>query len=236
MELMKGSLEGKRLHRSQIVVSESCTPRTPRTAPTAAVAASVPSVFLCDALQSVMRQLCSALAYLHDDAGVVHNDIKPSNILFARLGRAPLVKLGDFGLAQHIKQTSARGTVGFMAPDVKRGRRPTPASDVWSLGVTLVELCTGTPFDPSSGFSISTSLRQLFCDDVLLCDLVDRMLELNPHKRITAAQALRHPFLNSKQAQWDKNLLSKRDALVAAVVRVLPVVTVSCPDVRISDL
>jgi serine/threonine protein kinase len=80
--------------------------------------------------------------------GLVHRDIKPSNILLSRQGD---VKIADFGLAKAARPpaelvTSAgivKGTLAYMSPEQQRGKPATPASDVFSLGAVLFELCTG---------------------------------------------------------------------------------------------
>ncbi len=87
------------------------------------------------------------LAHAHE-AGVVHGDVKPSNLLLTREG---VLKLLDFGLAGMAEpgalEARGLGTLEYMAPEVLRGERATPASDVWSLAVVLYELLTGVgPF------------------------------------------------------------------------------------------
>jgi len=86
-------------------------------------------------------QLASALEYLHAH-GLVHRDIKPSNIVFVN----GVAKLADIGLVCHFdpeaeNPTSQIGTLAYMAPDA----HPSPASDVYSLGLVLYEMCTGCP-------------------------------------------------------------------------------------------
>jgi serine/threonine protein kinase len=149
-------------------------------------------------MQRVTAQLCHVLAWLHA-RDVVHNDIKPSNILYAHLGDDPLVKLSDFGLARRISchpvGRPKQGTPEFMAPELWVGKPVPPANDVWALGITLVELCTGEPFTPNpTDLDLAQQLQQLLGDDVLLCDLLCGMLQHNPAKRITANGALRHQF------------------------------------------
>jgi eukaryotic-like serine/threonine-protein kinase len=91
-------------------------------------------------------QLLDALTAAHA-AGVVHRDVKPSNVLFAR-GRAVLVDFGIASLDGDPSTTDAGALLGspaFMAPERARGEQPTPASDLWSLGATLFTAVEGQP-------------------------------------------------------------------------------------------
>ncbi|WP_018333493.1 serine/threonine-protein kinase [Actinomycetospora chiangmaiensis] len=84
-------------------------------------------------------QIADALSAVHE-AGIVHGDVKPGNVLITEDGVA---KLTDFGVSRASWDTSATGgglvagTPGYFAPEVARGGDPTPASDVFSLGATL---------------------------------------------------------------------------------------------------
>ncbi len=129
----------------------------------------------------ILRQSLDALTYLHGlNPPMVHRDIKPANILVEsyRAGKVS-VKFGDFGLSrQAADPTSLCGTYRYMAPEMhseearrhrSRGRHPyTPAVDIWSLGVVILELSpSGLPEDTSSGL--------LWCErivDKLNVDLV----------------------------------------------------------------
>jgi len=91
-------------------------------------------------------QVATALAYAHTE-GVVHRDIKPGNVLTGAGGH---VKLADFGIARligdtmrHTKTGQAIGTAAYLAPEQVRGRDVTPAADVYSLGLVLLEALTG---------------------------------------------------------------------------------------------
>ncbi|MHC4222445.1 MAG: serine/threonine-protein kinase [Planctomycetota bacterium] len=106
------------------------------------------------------RDIFAGLAAAHE-AGVVHGDVKPANILLAADGTAKLV---DFGLARvageiSLSQSSSThlaGTPGYMAPEVVMGDKATEYSDIWSTGVVLYRMLTGAPPFPA------TSLGDLF--------------------------------------------------------------------------
>ncbi|KAG6489113.1 mitogen-activated protein kinase kinase kinase 17-like [Zingiber officinale] len=172
-----------------------------------------------------------ALRYLHDVAGVVHCDVKGRNVLLSGGGRGPAAKLADFGVAVRVGAASggcARGgTPLWMAPEVARGERPTPAADVWSLGCTVIEMATGgAPPWPNLGGedAIGAMLRIGYGEGTpelpaklseIGRDFVARCLRRDARDRWTAEQLLSHPFLakQSKETEpsprgvleWTKN-------------------------------
>ena len=94
-----------------------------------------------------LSQVAEALDHLHDhDPPVVHQDVKPANLVLTTSGRVMLV---DFGIARHreVAGSAPRGTFPYAAPEVVLGR-PSPASDIFSLAVTAYTLLTGSPPRP----------------------------------------------------------------------------------------
>jgi serine/threonine-protein kinase len=112
--------------------------------------------------QAVAEQLCRALGSAHAQ-GVVHCDVKPANVLLTSKGG---VKVGDFGVARLAEGTSqphaatVAGTPRYMSPEQARGRRATPATDVYSAGVVLYEMLAGEP-PFAHGSAVELGLRHL---------------------------------------------------------------------------
>ena len=92
-------------------------------------------------------QACAGLQHAHD-AGLVHRDVKPANLLVRDDG---VLKIADFGIARaaestrHTQAGTLLGTAAYLAPEQIAGADATPASDVYSLGAVLYELLTGRP-------------------------------------------------------------------------------------------
>jgi tRNA A-37 threonylcarbamoyl transferase component Bud32/tetratricopeptide (TPR) repeat protein len=151
---------------------------------------------------AIARDVAAALAAAHR-RGIVHRDIKPENLMFGEEGR---VKVMDFGLARaalasRITLTgSTLGTAGYMSPESIRGSAG-PPTDVFALGVVLYEMLAGRlPFAGDNPmalmFTIANEpplpLREARPDvPDAVQSVVARLLEKDPEKRMTAADAAR---------------------------------------------
>jgi tetratricopeptide (TPR) repeat protein/predicted Ser/Thr protein kinase len=105
----------------------------------------------------IFRQMCQGLAAAHEQ-GVIHRDLKPQNVLIDREGR---VAIADFGLAKSFQQVSLTeagkviGTPHYMSPEQVKGVPLDRRSDLYSLGIILYEMLTGTiPFSGSSAYEV----------------------------------------------------------------------------------
>lgn len=136
--------------------------------------------------------IAEALRVFHA-AGVVHRDLKPTNVILT--GQGP--KVIDFGIAQCFDGTTLTatgvqlGTAGFTAPEQAEGRRVTPAADIFALGCTLAVAATGrSPFGDGASTSVLYRIvhnepdeEALACADKQLRDLIKRCLSKDPERR-----------------------------------------------------
>ncbi|MCU1689659.1 MAG: protein kinase, partial [Jatrophihabitantaceae bacterium] len=142
-------------------------------------------------------ELAEALAYVHS-RGIVHRDVKPANILLA--GASARGMLIDFGIALAPDETRlttesmTSGTAGFLSPEQVRGEDIGPPTDVYALGLVLLECLTGQRCYP--GGDVGAALARLFrqpaipdLDSPLVADLLARMVALDPAERPTAESA-----------------------------------------------
>ncbi|KAL2328371.1 hypothetical protein Fmac_021798 [Flemingia macrophylla] len=153
------------------------------------------------AIAHYTSQIVQGLEYLHS-RGLVHCDIKGANILIGEGG----AKIGDFGCAKRVADEAAAigGTPMFMAPEVVRGEDQGCASDIWSLGCTLIEMATGDapwpnvadPFSVLYYIAYSSEVPQIprFLSQEAR-DFLGKCLRRNPQERWTASELLKHPFV-----------------------------------------
>ncbi|XP_034288640.1 calcium/calmodulin-dependent protein kinase type IV isoform X2 [Pantherophis guttatus] len=168
-----------------------------------------------DAADAV-KQILEAVAYLHAN-GIVHRDLKPENLLYATPAPDAPLKIADFGLskivADHVTMKTVCGTPGYCAPEILRGCAYGSEVDMWSIGIiTYILLCGFEPFYDERGDQYMFK-RILNCeydfvspwwDDVSLNakDLVRKLIVLDPKKRLTTFQALQHPWVTGKAANF----------------------------------
>jgi eukaryotic-like serine/threonine-protein kinase len=145
---------------------------------------------------AVAQQLLSALRAAHQ-AGVVHRDVKPGNVMLLPDGR---VKLTDFGIAHATDDTRLTGTgllvgsPGYLSPEQLDGADAAPASDLWALGATLYFAVDGRgPFDRDTTAATIAAVLQAEIPPTRargpLGSVIAGLLQRNPVVRLTGAQA-----------------------------------------------
>ena len=150
----------------------------------------------------IALQACAALQEAHS-RGIIHRDIKSSNIMMQTTGD---IKIMDFGIAQAgpvaSKGAAVAGTASYMSPEQKSGLPTTAQSDLYSLGAALYELCTGVlPFTPATaridGKGPGTLIAPHFLNehvDVAISVLIAKALSAEPGLRYASAQEMGAAF------------------------------------------
>lgn len=165
----------------------------------------------------LFRQVIAALLYCHR-LGIHHRDLKPENILVDP--KTHQIKLADFGMAalqpQGEKLTTPCGSMHYAAPEVFEKSYDGAKADVWSLGVILYVMLTGTtPFnyDPTTmatrvalWYKVLKSGRFPMPDDLSweAQDLLRKMLTVDIKQRISLEAIWHHPFIHKFDSSWDE--------------------------------
>ncbi|RKP39144.1 kinase-like domain-containing protein [Dimargaris cristalligena] len=165
-----------------------------------------------DVLARIAYSMVSGLKFLKDKFNIIHRDVKPTNVLVNSSGE---IKLCDFGVSGKLNASLAKTRVGcenYMAPErIKSGASDqgyTVQSDIWSLGISLVEMTTGKYPYPLNGRPTTSVF--LIMQDIIngpapsvdtenyseeCRDFISRCLEKDPNDRPSYAQLLEHPYL-----------------------------------------
>uniref|UniRef100_A0A5S6R3B7 Calcium/calmodulin-dependent protein kinase type II n=1 Tax=Trichuris muris TaxID=70415 RepID=A0A5S6R3B7_TRIMR len=160
-----------------------------------------------------IQQILESIAFCHSN-GVVHRDLKPENLLLASKAKGAAVKLADFGLAIEVQGDTDvwygfAGTPGYLSPEVLKKEPYSKPVDVWACGVILYILLVGYPpfWDEDQGRLYAQIRAGCYeypspeWDTVTpeAKNLINSMLTVNPRKRITADQALKHPWICQRE-------------------------------------
>ncbi|XP_039530630.1 calcium/calmodulin-dependent protein kinase type II delta 2 chain isoform X4 [Rhinichthys klamathensis goyatoka] len=156
-----------------------------------------------------IQQILESVHHCHVN-GIVHRDLKPENLLLASKMKGAAVKLADFGLAIEVQGDQQAwfgfaGTPGYLSPEVLRKDPYGKPVDMWACGVILYILLVGyPPFWDEDQHRLYQQIKAGAYDfpspewDTVTPeakDLINKMLTINPSKRITASEALKHPWI-----------------------------------------
>ncbi|XP_011016552.1 PREDICTED: mitogen-activated protein kinase kinase 2-like, partial [Populus euphratica] len=158
-------------------------------------------------------QVLKGLLYLHREKHIIHRDLKPSNLLVNHRGE---VKITDFGVSAIMQSTSGQansfvGTYNYMSPERISGGKYGYKSDIWSLGLVLLECATGQfPFSPpelDEGWTNVYELMEAIVDQPPpsassdqfspeFCSFISACVQKDPKDRQSAHELMTHPFMN----------------------------------------
>ncbi|KAJ8870284.1 hypothetical protein PR048_029305 [Dryococelus australis] len=160
-----------------------------------------------------IQQILESVNHCHQN-GVVHRDLKPENLLLASKQKGAAVKLADFGLAIEVQGEQQAwfgfaGTPGYLSPEVLKKEPYGKPVDIWACGVILYILLVGyPPFWDEDQHRLYAQIKAGAYDypspewDTVTPEaknLINQMLTVNPSKRITASEALKHPWICQRE-------------------------------------
>jgi len=167
---------------------------------------------------SLVTEILSAISYIHAQ-NITHRDLKPENLLYSSDQPDAVIKLADFGLSKLIPENTllktACGTPGYVAPEVLKCEGYGKAADLWSVGVIMYILLCGFPpfYDDNTAklfaliMNVEYSFPTPYWDNISpeAKDLIQRLLVF-PEKRLTAAQALAHPWIANRESNSKQDI------------------------------
>ncbi|XP_014299779.1 calcium/calmodulin-dependent protein kinase type II alpha chain isoform X25 [Microplitis mediator] len=160
-----------------------------------------------------IQQILESVHHCHHN-GIVHRDLKPENLLLASKAKGAAVKLADFGLAIELQGDAQAwygfaGTPGYLSPEVLKKEPYGKPVDIWACGVILYILLVGyPPFWDEDQHRLYGQIKAGAYDypspewDTVTPEarnLINQMLTVNPTRRITASEALRHPWICQRE-------------------------------------
>ncbi|PWN46559.1 putative calmodulin-dependent protein kinase type 1 [Violaceomyces palustris] len=171
----------------------------------------------------IVKTITDAVVYLHKQ-GIVHRDLKPENLLFRDKTEESDLLIADFGLSRVVDDekitvlSTTCGTPGYMAPEIFKKTGHGKPVDMWAIGViTYFLLCGYTPFDRDTTMEEMQAIINadykfepaMYWDGVSeqARDFINKLLTIDPAARLTAVQALEHPWLKQGGDVEQRDLL-----------------------------
>mmetsp|Transcript_28809 Transcript_28809/g.69183 ORF Transcript_28809/g.69183 Transcript_28809/m.69183 type:complete len:328 (+) Transcript_28809:32-1015(+) len=167
--------------------------------------------------RNLASQILNALDYIHQ-RGVIHNDIKPHNILMVQAKGGLVAQLMDFGFSikvgadEVVPFNGLEGTSGYFSPEEVDAKPYGPKADIFALGITLFQLLGGyEPFYPAQNFSDPLEFMEEYWSDVspACISFLTQLLQMSPEDRPTASEALQHAWFQQtlEDADGDRETL-----------------------------
>jgi len=170
-----------------------------------------------DTLLALLVQVCDGLSYAHEE-GLIHRDVKPSNVIVSMRGKRPHAKLADFGVAEserinNLADSRWAGTIHYMAPEYLKSGRASQGSDIFALGVVLYQILSGgrRPFNGENTISVLSAILSQQPEPLTVQDLgllppallpvAAKALEKEPAHRYQSADLLGNAIMDALKAE-----------------------------------